>query len=293
MATPFSGDHLHNSSSKIRQLIPISRFPRRVNQTTTRTGRSDKIECLKCKKMLEIRNSSYVWWERKVYLFLGHTEWHKHNWQQYGKLALRLTTFRFTRITKTKDSRNRHKYRVDPHPSLLAWEIAISPAFTEVLQNFLTCPVGIASMSLSWPVAHRFSISDTHLTEWHLLGHTSISSNWHLLWFALLQQESNKDGYRFERMEISERLTLLKESGACFACLCIGHRTMDCKKARICKIDDCIRYRHPLLYECEPNTPNITVMTGQAASARVALGMVKVKVQSETGKETKANLLLD
>ena len=44
------------------------------------------------------------------------------------------------------------------HPFLLAWEIAISPVHTEALRNYLTGPVGIASLS-SWLVTHRSLIS--------------------------------------------------------------------------------------------------------------------------------------
>ena len=97
----------------------------------------------------------------------------------------------------------------------------------------------------------------------------------------------------FKRGTVADRLALLRRMGACFTCFKIGHRTKDCRKARKCDMDNCNRNHHQLLHD---EQRDITIMAGQLAAPelpKTALGTIRVRVQNDTGVETKATLLFD
>ena len=48
----------------------------------------------------------------------------------------------------------------------------------------------------------------------------------------------------FERKTHAEKMSFLREKGACFGCMCIGHRNRECDKRLVCKV--CSR-RHPTM----------------------------------------------
>ncbi len=49
---------------------------------------------------------------------------------------------------------------------------------------------------------------------------------------------------RLEEWAHSEKIAFLKENGACFACLCVGHKSKDCRKRLSCKV---CSMKHPTI----------------------------------------------
>ena len=68
-----------------------------------------------------------------------------------------------------------------------------------------------------------------------------------------------------ERKTHAERMSFLREKGACFECMCIGHRNRECEKRHVCKV--CSR-RHPTMLHVYPEEEGSSVQTlGEAETA--------------------------
>ena len=80
-----------------------------------------------------------------------------------------------------------------------------------------------------------------------------------------------------------EQMSVLKEKGACWSCLKIGHRIRDCRKKIICGENGCTRTHHKTIYsEAAP----INVSATASACSSSLRGTCLLQVQgSEQGKD--------
>ena len=94
-------------------------------------------------------------------------------------------------------------------------------------------------------------------------------------------------------------MELLRSNNACFSCLTVGHRMIDCRKSLKCRIDNCGMNHNTLLHEA--HTSGIT-FHGETLSNRnrktngntlLLLQKISVKRTSEGRKEVGLNCLWD
>lgn len=61
---------------------------------------------------------------------------------------------------------------------------------------------------------------------------------------------------------VSERLSTLKEKGACFSCLRTGHRSRNCRSKKDCGVNECKKKHHPTLHEeDQTETPSASAIS--------------------------------
>ena len=102
----------------------------------------------------------------------------------------------------------------------------------------------------------------------------------------------------------SEKMSFLKENGVCFGCLCIGHRSKDCRRRLLCKICNLkhptMLHIHPKLRETDakqtkvgPETANADALISVQSSGLTGAGerdctlsILPVRVKSKKGDET-------
>lgn len=73
-------------------------------------------------------------------------------------------------------------------------------------------------------------------------------------------EHSTNDCRLYLSKPMQERMSLLKEKGACFSCLKCGHRSRDCRKKKECGIKGCRGKHHVTLHEDKPaetEAPNV------------------------------------
>ncbi|XP_034530056.1 uncharacterized protein LOC117805434 [Notolabrus celidotus] len=107
-----------------------------------------------------------------------------------------------------------------------------------------------------------------------------------------------------EKKTHSEKMSFLKENGLCFGCLCIGHRSKDCRKRLSCKV---CNLKHPTMlhiHRKEGEDGSVQVRGGAGATGGSALisvqssgltgagehdctlSILPVQVKSKKGQET-------
>ena len=87
-----------------------------------------------------------------------------------------------------------------------------------------------------------------------------------------------------------ERMTMLKEKGACWSCLKIGHRIRDCRRKKICGENGCTR-THQKTIHSEATPINVSA-TASACSSPLR-GTCLLQVQKIKTKKEWANVMWD
>ena len=87
-----------------------------------------------------------------------------------------------------------------------------------------------------------------------------------------------------------ERMTMLKEKGACWSCLKIGHRIRDCRRKKICGENGCTRTHHKTIHS--EATPINVSATASACSSPLR-GTCLLQVQKIKTKKGWANVMWD
>ena len=84
------------------------------------------------------------------------------------------------------------------------------------------------------------------------------------------RDHSTEECRHFISKSPQERMDLLREYRACWCCMKIGHMSRDCRNKRMCKVDNCKMYHHPLLHGAEVTATVYTVNSTSNGSNNVS-----------------------
>lgn len=105
---------------------------------------------------------------------------------------------------------------------------------------------------------------------------------------------------KFSDLSVGERWSLIREKKICFSCLTPFHNIRQCRKKKVCGIDDCKRLHHTLLhnqYEGKdnlvPQNSNATETNCRISNSISALMKILPVILRHNGKEVETYVLLD
>ncbi|CAH8287249.1 unnamed protein product [Heterobilharzia americana] len=101
----------------------------------------------------------------------------------------------------------------------------------------------------------------------------------------------------FLSLPVDERWSKAKETGCCFSCLKRGHRSVECKIHRVCSVEGCKAYHHPLLHKKTHHAVGEQPEKGSCGCTEslresVCLGLLPVRVK-HGNKEVYGYAILD
>ncbi|XP_045032663.1 uncharacterized protein LOC123474519 [Daphnia magna] len=98
----------------------------------------------------------------------------------------------------------------------------------------------------------------------------------------------------FKAMTVGERVTFCMRHRLCFSCFGTKHSASNCTTKRACRHQDCPYSHHPLLHDSiKVSTNKARSTTARMNRQRVALGMMRLKIQAADGTWQEANVFVD
>lgn len=84
-----------------------------------------------------------------------------------------------------------------------------------------------------------------------------------------------------EKKKHNEKMSFLKENGYCFGCLCIGHRSKDCRKRLSCKV---CSLKHPTMLHIHRKEGEVgSLQVGGEAGAKGRGDLISLQSSGLTG----------
>ena len=88
-----------------------------------------------------------------------------------------------------------------------------------------------------------------------------------------------KDCRQYKSLSVAERYAIVKSTGACYGCLCLGHQVRECAERTICG-NGCEKYHHSSLHEKNKSSAHTVGNFTSTDNSVCLLPIMKVKVSS-------------